>query len=308
MSEYIPKDVTSILGIVDTYIRWRQVEDQDKRSYAHYHPSEFGKCLRRAQYKHYADLGLIESEPQAFDSQKLRLFGKGHNMHARWQRYFTGAGVLRGVWQCSNWQCRKEYGREERLGVFKPEKCECGCGHFHYNEVHVSDETLNFKGNADLILDFSNLDAKRFSGVRVAFNKDHLPDGPVVADMKTSNQNQFRDRVKGSGPHPEYIIQLLIYIHILDCEYGLIIYENKNNSDVACFKIERDEKKFELIKEQVTKLNQMVAEKYLPPPRPLTKADYECKYCEFSPLCHKSSVWNMPDLEKIRKDFYKDLL
>ena len=84
---YVPKEVQSLLGLIDTYKRWDQYTHRGDRSYAHYHPSEWGKCLRLQQYKHYAHLGLIKVDYNGFDSKLLRLFDKGHNMHERWTRY-----------------------------------------------------------------------------------------------------------------------------------------------------------------------------------------------------------------------------
>ena len=52
ISSYTPPEVTSVMNLVDTYIRWRTVSTRYDRSYEHYHPSELGKCLRMQQYKH----------------------------------------------------------------------------------------------------------------------------------------------------------------------------------------------------------------------------------------------------------------
>lgn len=304
---YIPPEIQSLLGVVDTFLRWRNVKDKDKRSYAHYHPSEMGKCLRKAQYKRYTDMGLIDVEEKDLESQKLRLFDKGHNMHARWQRYFADIGVLKGKWKCSNPLCKEVYGKSEKQGIFCPESCKkCNATEFEYLENNVADEELNFKGHADLVLDFSSFEAEKFDGVRQAFNVANLPQNSIVIDMKTINHDQFK-RLSGS-PHPEYIIQLTIYIFLLDCEYGLLIYENKNNSDMAAFKVERDDDIMNAVKKQVEKMNEMVDSRLLPPPRPTSKSDYECKYCEFAPLCHKCKIWTDEHLIDKRKKFYGVLL
>ena len=213
---YTPPEVISILGVVDTHLRWNQT--QQHRSYKHYHPSELGKCLRKAQYSRYVEFGWIDLEKKDIDSQKLRLFDKGHNMHARWQKYFIDIGILRGIWKCSNPLCDKTYGNTERIGCFRPKDCKCGSKYFRYKENGVFDAELNIRGNCDLILDFSPMksEKKLFDGVRKAFNLDHLPDKPIVIDMKTINQEQFTRQVIKKGPHPEYIIQLIIYIHLLE--------------------------------------------------------------------------------------------
>ena len=81
--EYTPKEISSLMGVIDTYLRWNQYQRKNERSYEHYHPSELGKCLRTQQYKHYVQKGYITLEFEPFDSKKLRLFDKGHNMHSR---------------------------------------------------------------------------------------------------------------------------------------------------------------------------------------------------------------------------------
>jgi hypothetical protein len=104
-SVYTPKEIQSLIGLVDTYKRWINFTNKDKRNYKHYHPSEWGKCGRAQQYKHYVELGFIKVEFQENDSQTLRLFDKGHNMHNRWADYFIDIGILRGCWKCNNMGC-----------------------------------------------------------------------------------------------------------------------------------------------------------------------------------------------------------
>ena len=306
---YTAPEVTSILGVVDTFLRWKNNKTKGNRTYTSYHPSEFGKCLRKAQYRRYVDMGLMEVEAEDLDSQKLRLFDKGHNMHLRWQKYFAEIGAIRGLWKCRNPLCTKVYGEEEKQGIFCPNVCtECGSAKFHYEEIRIIDEELNFRGHADIILDFSRIkdDGLEFKGVRSSFNIDHLPMTPVVVDMKTINQDSFKRL--SAGAHLEYVIQLNIYMYELGCDYGLLIYENKNRSDIVAFKVKKDEAMIEDIKWQAIMLDKMTEGNRLPPPRPKSKADYECKYCEFAPHCHKCSIWSSDQFDEKRKNFYKGLL
>ena len=39
-SVYTPQEVTSMMNLIDTYIRWRTVDTRGDRSYDHFHPSE----------------------------------------------------------------------------------------------------------------------------------------------------------------------------------------------------------------------------------------------------------------------------
>jgi len=328
-----PIDIASLLGTVDTYIRWNNTQGPQRR-YDIYHPSAFGKCLRQMQYKRYASEGIIDSTQEEFESRLLRLFEKGHNMQSRWERYFEKMGVLRGVWTCVNQMCRhfdddgnyssdepkdsrpRIYGHKDLLGAFKPEKCACGSSRFDYNEVSVRSDDLNMYGHADLILDFKDFKEDKYDVVK-SFNMDQLPKKPIVVDMKTINSNGFDNLTTYKKAPPLYYqVQLIIYIHLLDCEYGVLFYENKNDSTLKAYKVERDEKSWELIQKQAKLMQDMATVTgeddkrlfLLPPPRPVKKSTWDCKSCGFRKMCYKSKIWKDPELENKRKKFYGHLL
>ncbi len=332
---FTPQEVTSMMNLIDTYVRWKTYSQSNNRSYEYYHPSEWGNCLRMQQYKHYAWKGLIDVTPMPIDSQKQRLFDKGHNMHSRWSSYFDDIGnVLMGRWKCKNPLCfscdddgqykkldkkiiekmlkenrSRIYGSEEP--VFKPKKCVCGSCEFDYLETTVFSPELNIKGHADLVLNCDNLLEERFDGVRITYNKDFLPINgkKVVGDMKTIGSNSWNTQLKRKGAHKKYIIQLTIYVHILDCDYGIIMYENKDNSEMLWYQVKKNYKWWEVIQDQARQMIRMSSKRKLPPPKYDSKTNYACKYCEFKDLCHKSKVWDDPKkLEESRKNFYKYLL
>ena len=338
---YTPQEVTSLMNLVDTYIRHRTVSTRGDRSYAHYHPSEWGKCLRMQQYKHYAWKGMIEVVHPDPDSTKHRLFDKGHNMHARWSDYFDDIGdILLGGWKCTNPLCflfdddgkintqrakpqeimdlgkTRVYGYGDDVDpIFRPKQCKCGCRDFEYLETRVCDSELNIKGHADLVLNCDNLTEDRFKGVRITYNRDFLPINGrrVVGDMKTIGSKAWVNQLVKKGPHKDYLIQLTIYVHILKCDYGLIMYENKDNSEMKWYYVPRNDKWWEIVQFQARKMIEMAkpdkdGKVKLPPPRPDSKRAYACSWCEFKNLCHKSKVWDNPNLEKNRREFYKELL
>ena len=333
--EYTPKEVSSMIGVIDTFRRWKHYQQRDDRSYASYHPSEWGKCLRSQQYKHYVHLGYIKSEFSSFDSKLLRLFDKGHNMHERWVNYFDQIGeILLGRWKCKNPLCylfdengnQKHINKEELRSlyhsnktrmygnnkpIFKPKKCACGCTDFEYYETSVEAPELNMKGHADVVYNCEKLDPDKFKDVSVTFNKKYLPlgDKRVVGDFKTINSRQWTSKLKRYGPHKEYMIQLTIYAHILDCEYGILMYENKDNSEISWHMVPRNDKWWDIIKWQaMTMMDFAQNGKKLPPPRPSSFDSYECLNCDFRKICRASGVWKKDNLNKMRKYFYKDLL
>ena len=333
----VPPEVNSVMQVVDTFLRHRAKSNE--RGHGMYHPSAFGKCLRLMQYQLYAEKGFIDVKNEEFDSTKLRLFDKGHNMHSRWAKYFEHIGVLRGYWTCTNPACQlwndagkfneknisyeintkdpvspytlsspRVYGLKDKLGCFKPKQCICGNRRFDYSELIVKSEELNMFGHCDMVLDFSNFDDKKFDGVKKSFNLVDLPKNPIVIDMKTSNDFGFK-KVTQKGPDIEYVIQLSIYANILDVDFGILIYENKNTSMTASYKIDKNtDTVFAQVKQQAKKMVEMVELKLLPPPRPLDKDNYECSNCPFKGNCHSSKIWDDADLNNKRKKFYGNLL
>ena len=342
MPDYSSPEVCAVSGLIDTYLRWKNA--QENRGYERYHPSAFGKCLRFMQYQRYCERGYI---PWPLDEKKpdtLRIFGNGHSMHDRWRSYFEGLGVLRGYWRCENPLCaafpdsglpdpadlkgfqsdpdhfyrnRRWYGKDNLQGCFKPEKCVCGGTQFHYDEILVKSEELNFYGHCDMILDFSRFDPSKFAGVRQSYLPEALPTSPIVVDMKSINMFDFPDVQTGKEEHKDYLIQLTIYANILNCDYGILIYENKNTQKVHSIKVEKNSDIwFEQVKKQARQMNEMVdvigddkkVYHLLPPPRPTKEDCDECTWCPFRSRCLSSGAWDDPDLAEKRKEFYGDLL
>lgn len=211
----------------------------------------------------------------------------------------------------------RKYGKKETLGVFKPESCNCGCSEFKYHEISVVNDELNIYGHADLILDFSNFDVDKYSAqkdsgpkynlVDRTFDPNHLPKKPIVVDMKSVNSRGFVN-AKKNGPSFVYEIQLKSYCNILDLEYGVLIYESKDDSDTLSFKIDRSEEvDWPIIERQIKLMNKMYEKKKLPPPRPLRKDSFDCKWCDFKEICHNSAIWKDPNLNEKRIKFYDKL-
>jgi hypothetical protein len=330
---YTPQEVTALMNLIDTYIRWDTTTKRGDRSYDHYHPSEFGKCLRMQQYKHYAWEGHIEVKYPEPESEKQRLFAKGHNMHDRWSNYFDKIGnILLGRWRCKNKLCymfdddgkintecsiskiykakdSREYG-DAGKPIFKPKKCKCGCSEFKYLETVVAAPDINMKGQADIVLNCKNLKEERFKGTRISYNQKFLPlkDSKVVIDMKTCGSNAWKNQIMSKGPHKDYMVQLTIYVHILGCDYGIIAYENKDNSKMAWFQVPRNDEWWEIVQFQAKTMIEMAKSKKLPPPKYESKSCYSCKWCDFRDLCHKSKIWESPTIDDRRRNFYKSLL
>jgi len=329
-----PPEVVNVINVLNTFLKWKSLNGPP-RGYEKYHPSSFGGCLRKAQYQRYTERGWLNVEKEDPEPKTLRIFDTGHSMHARWAKYFEDIGILRGYWSCNNPCCHlwddkgnyssdilqkdsikvpeiinnfkpRFYGKDNKLGCFKPKSCVCGCEDFEYHEITVEDKELNFRGHCDQILDFCNFNPSMFSQgnpVDVLFKAEDLPKKPIVLDMKSINSYSFKSKLE-VGPSLVYRTQLCIYANVLDLDYGILIYENKDDSSTKVYKVERNPEMWQRIRKQAFDLNDMVDDKLLPPPRPVSKDDYDCRYCEYQSICHKSSIWKDPELMQKRLKFY----
>jgi len=327
-----PPEVTNIMNVLNTFLKWKSLNGPP-RGYTSYHPSSFGGCLRKAQYQRYMDMGLVKAEAAEQEPKTVRIFDTGHSMHSRWAHYFEQIGVLRGVWECANECCHlwddkgefivgnpgienpalprkgRMYGLDNKIGCFRPKVCVCGNTKFRYHEITVEDKELNFHGHCDQILDFSQFDPGMFAKgnkVDVLFRAEDLPKKPVVLDMKSINSFSFKSKLE-MGPSLVYRTQLVIYCNLLDLDFGVLIYENKDDSNTKIYKIDRNPEMWLKIKDQASKMNEMVEDKLLPPPRPVSKEDFDCRYCEFQSICHNSKAWQDPELLQKRLKFYGTL-
>lgn len=326
--------IQNIMNVLNTHLQWKS-KNGPPRSHLVYHPSAFGRCLRKMQYELFEEKGLIKGSYEKKSNETLRIFDTGHSMHSRWAHYFAEIGVLRGYWHCKNKSCylwsdngkitetniedisefyqkngSRKYGYDNLIGCLKPQKCVCGCSDFEYHEILVEDKSLNFHGHADQVLDFSNFDASLYktgNPVDVLFDINSLPKKPIVIDMKTINSRDFENKIEYKM-HFEYKVQLVIYINILGLDQGVLIYENKDNSRVKIFEIQKNIELWKKIQEQASMMKSMIDTKKLPPPRPTLKSCIECRYCPFKSKCHgedgSNSIWDRPDLEELRQKFY----
>jgi len=235
----------------------QKVIDSNDRDYSYFHPSEFHDCVRKLAYKHYGVEGDDNIKP---DLQ--RIFDNGHYMHDRYTQYFTDMGLIYGVWECANPLCAEKYGKDELMGIPKPDSCtECGCSKLHYNEVNVVDKEHCFSGHVDCIFKMS----KQFH----------------VVDFKTMNSRMFGQL---KGPLEKHVIQITIYLWILDIQTGFLLYENKDTQKIKIYEVEKNSELVNKIKSRAKSLKRILEKKKLPK-RPFEKSSKQCKRCPFKKVC-----------------------
>ena len=90
---------------------------------------------------------------------------------------------------------------------------------------------------------------------RLDFIIAHPTKGEAVLELKSINDRGFNE-LKGSPKH-DHFIQLQIYLNLLNKDYGIVLYENKNDQKLKAFKVERDIKVWETLLERCINIMNM---------------------------------------------------
>jgi hypothetical protein len=258
---------------------------KDNRDYSHFHPSEWDRCHRQKAYAYYETKGIIkkDSESVLIDARLQRLFDNGHFVHARWRSYLESTGAMMGCWECLNYIAHKEpkiYGQDSKLGILRPDKCECGSDRFSYVEVGYYDEETMWGGHVDAILDLEIISSK-FKGMT-------KQSGYIIVDFKSINSRNYSSLKE---PKPEHITQMQIYLYLAGLDCGKFVYENKDNQTVKEYVVKRDDVFLEaqkqvakLLKYRIQNVNSQ-GQRVLPPRGYPNKSASECMNCKFKNRC-----------------------
>ncbi len=251
---------------------------KNDRDYSYFHASEFHQCHRKLVYKYYEAQGFVTaSNPgKSVISPRLqRIFDNGHHLHFRLGRNFADSGLLKGVWKCSH--CFKVYGKDDKLGVHKPEECSCGEKNFQYQELGFVDEETLLGGHVDAVLDLTKIS----NGVEDV-------DTHLIVDFKSISSLGFQSL---ASPKADHVSQLNIYMYFTGLHAAKLLYENKNNQEIKEFFIERNEEDIAAkiqaaknLKNIVTKTNSK-GERTLPARAHKRNNSKECVECSFRSHC-----------------------
>ncbi len=270
----------SILDIVNKSIV--SLANKDHRDNTHFHPSSWDKCHRKIAYEYYESKGYIEAEQSTISPQTQRIFDNGHYLHYRWRSYIEEAGILMGHWECTNWSVHQVkpmvLGLDQKLGILKPDKCECGCNRFEYQEVGFYDEETWWGGHVDAILDLSSID--------LTYGKK--PDTPVVVDFKSINPYSFKKLVE---PLPSHQTQIQIYLYLSGLTIGKVVYEDKGNQSVKEYLVMKDDSFLAVKKQEALRLREILSytngkgQRVLPSPAYSSRGHEECLNCKYRVNC-----------------------
>lgn len=256
---------------------------ENTRRYDVFHPSAWGICLRKVAYQYYNEAQkFFKKTPCDVDTRIERVFDNGHGMHARWQSYLDGAGILRGVWKCANPLCGKTYGNDVKVGIFNPLRTipgfTCSCGNnkkLVYEELLIeSEHHYNFEGHCDAVVDIR--------GSAFARNDDL---DLLVVDFKSMKDDEFMELEHAKHEH---VVQVHIYMWVLGLQGAIVLYESKDNQKVKEIFVPRNEKIIEQVKEEALWMRDLLDKRKLPPrPDGVSASKVPCRFCEFAKLCYK---------------------
>jgi len=84
-------------------------------------------------------------------------------------------------------------------------------------------------------------------------------------------------------PHEHHVMQLQAYLNILESDVGHIIYIDRRVGRIKVFKVRRNPKALNKIKERAKQLHEYLMKDELPPP----KQGPWCNYCPYKLYCRK---------------------
>ncbi len=269
---------------------------QNNRDYTYFHASAWDGCHRKIAYQYYEAKGFItvDEKAQRITAQGERIFDNGHYMHFRYRDYLQdyATEALLGCWLCLNWTAHPEpkiYGRDSKLGITKPEKCECGSTRFQYEEVGFFDSDLWVGGHVDAVIDATKWPYTK-SGEHKSLDAIPEDERYFIVDFKTMHPFIFKDLQK---PKPEHITQMQWYLHLSGMRYGKFLYENKADQRVKEFLVERDEATIAIKKEEAVLLKYQLehlnsdGKRVLPERGHDSRGHKECLECKFKGHCWK---------------------
>jgi CRISPR/Cas system-associated exonuclease Cas4 (RecB family) len=276
MTNQIPPSLTALLR---PYISKKALESN--RSYKIFHPSSWGTCIRKTAYQYYNDVSpFLHRKDSDIDQRMERIFDNGHYVHARWQKYLSEIGVIRGYWTCQ--YCLKTYGKEEKLGILNPKKgpidtwpCKCNPKLLAYEELLVkSDPKYNFEGHVDAVIDVRG----------TPFETEYLTANMFVVDFKSIKDDSYSELQHAKHEH---VIQTHIYMWLLDLQMAVVLYEDKDNQNIKEMSVPRDERIIETIKKESIWLVQTLSHSKLPNRPPgSSQTKTPCHFCEFKKICY----------------------
>ena len=191
-----------VLGDIERYLLGRPAGD---RSTTVLHPSEIIKrdWCRRASFF------LLKGYPKMQPNPGLRMqviFDEGHAIHAKWQSWFQGMGVLHGKFKCD--VCDKiTWGTSPQ----ECEHCFAPISKLIYDEVTLRDDDLRIAGHTDgWIKGLGNDALIEIKSVGPGTIRHEAPS--LMADAQGDFMKAWKNINRPFGPH---ILQGQMYLELM---------------------------------------------------------------------------------------------
>jgi len=227
----VGKSTSRVLGSVE---RWLLAQPEDKsRSTVVIHPSAMIKddWCHRAQYFWLAG---EDPGPRNLTMKQHMVFGLGHDIHDRWQGWFSGMGKMYGTWQCT--ECKYKW---EALSadLSRCPACASVKG-IEYREVPVYSPAHRISGHADGWL--KGLGEDLLLEIKSVGDGTIRWEDPGMWYEAGQDFNVAWSAIK--APFYGHIMQAQVYMKLLEMmnpedypKAAVFIYENKLNQSVKEF-------------------------------------------------------------------------
>lgn len=90
---------------------------------------------------------------------------------------------------------------------------------------------------------------------RADFLLTHPEYSKVVIELKSINDKGFSS-LRGK-PKKDHMLQLQLYLHLMQIDYGIVLYENKNDQQIKAYEVERSDKIWQTIVKKCQKIQNM---------------------------------------------------
>jgi hypothetical protein len=269
-----------LLPLIAEQARKEQVSRDGSRDWEHLHPSEMAKndWCERASYYRMTGVEKSNKDPYGpLNLRRLNVFTEGHSIHDKWQKWMQSAGVLYGRFVCKD--CKYSmFGQSDNL-----ECPECGGSVFRYAEMPVVDEALMVLGHADGVV--------RVQGVEYVVEIKSVGVGtikweaPALYEPYANDLDGLWKAIK--RPLASHLRQVMLYMHFLNIDLGIVIYEWKPTQEVKEFAVKYMPEVIDPIIEKAERLQQALMSGNLPerPEQATGRGCSMCSMCEYKKEC-----------------------
>lgn len=139
---------------------------------------------------------------------------------------------------------------------------------------------------------FDMYDASEEKGI----NKEELPIVPIEVKAVKNWSMKYREKAPSTNNYD----QLLMYMHLTDCQYGFMVYINRDTMERMWYKCLYDEDRYNFLSAKLDYVYHHVTTKQIPP-NMYTKSNWHCKICPYIMECWSNGK-GLPGRTNVRKN------